>query len=184
VVRLVLNPIGYDINVPNSHFVTQVQPRPEPEDHYQKDKMNMTLPKDRESYVHEPKYKTDFGDILVPDNEDQQNPCRRSPMVDSTHLQVGGHETHHVDVDTKHVFTLKKAVQPTVPLDSKTHNKETKSIDTDPANKHVDGDTKYESTSDESDARWTQSRPTGRRRRRTLTQSMSTLTQTTRRSPK
>jgi hypothetical protein len=59
-------------------------------------------------------------------------------------------------VDTKHVFTLKKAVQPTVPLDSmtqrKTHNKETKSVDTDPANQHVDVDTKYEVTFDESEA--------------------------------
>ena len=87
--RLVLNPIGYDINVPNSHFVTQVQPRPEPEDHYQKDKMNMTLLKDRESHVHEPKYKTDFGDILVPDDEDQQNLCRRSPMADRKTYRLG-----------------------------------------------------------------------------------------------
>jgi hypothetical protein len=77
--RLVFNPIGYDINVPNSHFVTQVQPRPEPEDHYQEDKMNMTLLKDRESYVHEPKHKTDFRDILVPDDEDQQNPVQHPP---------------------------------------------------------------------------------------------------------
>ena len=43
-----------------------------------------------------------------------------------------------------------------MPLDSltqrKTHNKETKSIDADPANKHVGGDTKYEITSDKSEA--------------------------------
>jgi hypothetical protein len=39
-------------------------------------------------------------------------------------------------------------VQPTVPLDSKTHNKEMKSVDTDPANKHLVGETKYEITYD------------------------------------
>jgi hypothetical protein len=74
------------------------------------DKMNMTLLKDRGPYVHGPMDKTDFGEILVPD-----------------------------DVDTKHVFTLKRAGQPTVPLDSKTHREEeeeksadTKYVDTDP----------------------------------------------------
>jgi hypothetical protein len=101
--------------------------------------MNITLLKDRGSYGNEPKTMTDFGDILVPDDKDQQNPC-------STNLQAGVHETNHVDVDAKHVFALKRAVQPTVPLDSKTHNKEMKSIDTDPASDESDA------ASDESEA--------------------------------
>ena len=52
--------------------------------------------------------KTDFGDIPVPDDEDQQNPCRRLPMADSTQQQAGEHETYHgaVDVDTKYKFNL------------------------------------------------------------------------------
>ena len=86
--------------------------------------MDMTHPEDSESCVHEPKYKADSGDILVPDDEDQQNPCRRLTTADSTHLQVGEHETYHVagydtmhvDVDTKYEFTFKKAVQLTAPL--------------------------------------------------------------------
>jgi hypothetical protein len=87
--------------------------------------------------VHEPKTKTVFGVILMPDNKDQQNPC-------STNLQAGVYETNHAYVDAKHVSTLKRVVQPTVPLDSKTHDKEMKSVNTDPANKHLVGETKYE----------------------------------------
>jgi hypothetical protein len=48
--------------------------------------------------------------------------------------------------------TLKRVVQPTVPLASKTHNKEMKSVDTDPANKHLIEETKYEIASDMTEA--------------------------------
>jgi hypothetical protein len=129
-------------------FATQVQPshspRPEPEDHYQEDETDLTHLEDRASYVHKPKVKTDFGDVLVPDDKDQQNPHRRKTMADSTHLQAGEHETHHVDgynamhVDTKYKTTFKKAMQQTAPMDAifpmrrdsdnmtrkQTHNKE------------------------------------------------------------
>jgi hypothetical protein len=76
VVRLVLNPVGYDINVTHSHLATQVQsshsPRPEPEDHHQEDEMAKTHLEDRKSYVHKrtcqevEKDKTNFGNVLVP----------------------------------------------------------------------------------------------------------------------
>ena len=105
----------------------------------------MNLMKHRGPNVHEPKTKTVFRVILMPDKKDQQNPC-------STNLQAGVHETNHVDVDAKHVSTLKRVVQPTVPLDSKTHNKEMKSVDTDPANKHLIEETKYEIASDMTEA--------------------------------
>ena len=101
--------------------------------------MNMTLMKYRGPDVHEPKTKTVFRVILMPDKKDRQNPC-------SINLQAGVHETNHVDVDAKHVSTLKWVVKPTVPLDSKTHNKEMKNVDTDPANKHLVGETKYKIT--------------------------------------
>ena len=66
VVRLVLNPFGYDVNVPRSHLTTQVQPshspRPEqeslhrtltmPESPHQEDEMAKTQLEDRKSYVH------------------------------------------------------------------------------------------------------------------------------------
>ena len=77
--------------------------------------------------MHGTKYKTDFRNVLVPNDEDQQNPSWRLTTADSTNLQAGGHETMHVDKDTKYVFTLMKAVQLTAPLDSmaqqSTHNK-------------------------------------------------------------
>jgi hypothetical protein len=59
VARLVLNPVGNNINVPNSHFATQVQPShsPRPEPHHQEDEMD----RDRESYVHKPRDKTTSG---------------------------------------------------------------------------------------------------------------------------
>jgi hypothetical protein len=121
--------------------------------------MNMTLMKDRGSNVHEPETKTVFGVILMPDNK---NPY-------STNLQAGVHETNHVDVDAKHMSTLKRVVQPTVPLDSKTHNKAMKSTNTDPANKHLIGETKYEITSDMTEAYENACQMNGGRRRRTLT---------------
>jgi hypothetical protein len=60
--------------------------------------MNMTLMKYRGPDVHEPKTKTVFRVILMPDKKDQQNPC------------------------CTNVSTLKWGVQPTVPLNViKTH---------------------------------------------------------------
>jgi hypothetical protein len=100
-------------------FATQVQPshsrRPEIEDHHLEDRV---------SYVHKPKAKTDFGDVLVPDDKDQQNPHRRVTTADSNHLQAGEHEPHHVagynamHVDTKYETTFKKAMQQTAPMDA------------------------------------------------------------------
>jgi hypothetical protein len=136
VVRLVINPVGYHINVPHSHLATQVQPsqspRPEPEDHHQEDEMAKTHLEDRKSYVHKrtcqevEKDKTNFGDVLMPDDKDQQTPHGRLTTPDSTHLKAGEHETYHVagynamhvEVDTKYEITFKKAVQKTAPLDA------------------------------------------------------------------
>ena len=50
-----------------------------------------------------PRPRQSLGVILMPDNKDQQNPY-------GTNLQAGVHETNHVDVDAKHVSTLKRAV--------------------------------------------------------------------------
>ena len=66
VARLVLNPIGYDVNVPPSHLTTQVQPSPSPrpeqedlhrtftmpEDPHLEDEMAETHLEDRKPYVH------------------------------------------------------------------------------------------------------------------------------------
>jgi hypothetical protein len=105
---------------------TSSRARPEPEDHRQEDEMAKTHLEDRKSYVHKPKDKTNFGEVLVPDDKDQQIPRRRLSTADSTHLQAGKHETchvagyntMHVDMDTKYEFTFKKAVQQTAPLDT------------------------------------------------------------------
>jgi hypothetical protein len=99
-------------------------PGPEPEDNHQEDRL---------SYMHKPKNKTDFGDILVPNDQDQQSSQRRVATADSTHLRAGVHETHHVagydamHVDTKYETTFEKAMQQTAPMDAKikTHLKET-----------------------------------------------------------
>jgi hypothetical protein len=94
VVSLVLNPVGYHVNVPHSHLTTQVQPnhspRPEqenlhrtftmPEYPHLEDEMAKTHLEDRKSYVHKStcqeveKDKTYFGDVHMPDNKDQQTP--------------------------------------------------------------------------------------------------------------
>jgi hypothetical protein len=104
VVRLVLDPVGYNVNVPHSHLTTQVQPShspgPEQENHHrtftmpesphQEDKMAKTHLEDRKSYVHKitcqevEKDKTYFKDVHVPDNKDQQTPHRMLVMPDST----------------------------------------------------------------------------------------------------
>jgi hypothetical protein len=81
----------------------------------------------REPYVPGTKYKTDFRNVLVRNNEDQQNPSWRLTTTDSSNSQAGGHETIHMDKNTKHMFTLMKTVKLTAPLDSmaqqSTHNK-------------------------------------------------------------
>ena len=113
--------------------------------------MDMTHLEDRESYLHRPKDKTDFGDVLVPDDKDQQNLRRRLTTADSTHLQAGEHETNHmagyntmhVDVDTKYEFTHNKeseAYKVTCQMDAtiKTHLKEVKNADTESVNTNLD----------------------------------------------
>jgi hypothetical protein len=60
-----------------------------------------------------------FGDVLTPDDKDQQNPHRGLTTADNTHLQAGKHETYHVarcdamhvDVDTKFEITFKKKIK-------------------------------------------------------------------------
>jgi hypothetical protein len=88
---------------------------------------DMTRLETRESYVPGTKYKTDFRNVLVPNNEDQQNPSWRLTTTDSSNSQAGGHETIHMDKNPKHMFTLMKAVKLTAPLYSMaqqlTHNK-------------------------------------------------------------
>ena len=120
---------------------------------------DITHLENRESYVHRPKYKTDFRNVLMPNNEDQQNPCWRLPTADSTHLQAGEHETHHVagcntvhvDEDFKDEDTFTKAVQPTHSKGSeayevtcqtndtiKTHLKKVKNADTESVDTNLD----------------------------------------------
>jgi hypothetical protein len=88
---------------------------------------NITHLETRESYVPGTKYKTDFGIVLLPNNEDQQNPSWRLTTTESSNPQAGGHEDIHGDKHTKHLFTLMKAVKLTTPLNSmaqqSTHNK-------------------------------------------------------------
>jgi hypothetical protein len=112
-----------------------VGPGPKPEDHHQEDRM---------IYMHKLKEKTDFGDRIMPDDRDRQNPQRRVTTAGSTHLQDRQHElTHRVaeydamNMDTKYETNFEKTMQQTVPLDEKivTHleemkNNDTKSVDT------------------------------------------------------
>jgi hypothetical protein len=91
-----------------------VGPGPTPEDHHQEDRM---------TYMHKLKDKTDFGDILMPDDRDQPNPKRMITTAGSTHLQDRQHElTHHVaeydamHMDTKYETNFEKAMQQTAPM--------------------------------------------------------------------
>jgi hypothetical protein len=51
---------------------------PKPEDHHQEDRL---------SYMHKLKDRTEFGDVLMSDDQDQHYPQRRVTTADSTHLQ-------------------------------------------------------------------------------------------------
>jgi hypothetical protein len=116
VVRLVLNPVGYNVNVPPSHLTTQVQPshspRPEqknlhrmlttPESPHLEDEMPKTHLEDRKSYVHKNtcqevvKDKTHIEDVHGPDNKDQQT-LHMLTMPNSTHQEAGENETYCED---------------------------------------------------------------------------------------
>jgi hypothetical protein len=97
--------------------------------------------------MHKLKDKTDFGDVLVSDDRDQQNPQRRVTTADITHLQDRQHElTHHVakydamHMDTKYETNFEKAMQQTAPMDEKieTHLEEVKNDDTESVDTNTD----------------------------------------------
>jgi hypothetical protein len=102
------------------------------------------------SYVHKPRDKTDFENVLGPDDRNQQNPCRRLTTADSTHLQAEEHKTYHVagyntmhmDVDTKYEITFNEseAYKVACQMDAtiKTHLKEVKNADTESVDTDLD----------------------------------------------
>jgi hypothetical protein len=112
VARLVLNPIGYNFNVPTSHLTTQVQPSPSPR------------PEQENTHKMSTMYEKDM--------ERQQTLHRLSAMPESTYQEAGKTETYGEDgnntknmegettheMSTTHKITYKKAVQKIAPLDA------------------------------------------------------------------
>jgi hypothetical protein len=102
--------------VADQNDLDHAAPGQEPKNRHQEDRL---------PYMYEPNEKPDLGDILVPNDQDQQNAQRRVTTANSTHLQVREREAHHVVRDdavhvvAKYETSFEEATHQTVTMDAK-----------------------------------------------------------------